>query len=486
MNRFQKLESYHPTSEYQLLPFRFTRLEQDRYVLTNLAGEYVIAEGPALRDFLAHRLSHTDPLYYELRARHFLMDSTHSVAPTLLSLKLRTRYERLADFTGLHLFVVTLRCEHACPYCQVSRRSEDTMRYDMSPEVATAALGLAFRSPSPHLKIEFQGGEPLLNFPLIRTIVEEAEYKNRHSRKQLAFVIATNLALMNREILDFCRDHSILISTSLDGPRDLHNANRPRPGGDSYERTIEGITAVRTALGQDRVSALMTTTEASLHRVKDIIHEYVEQGFGGIFLRPLSPYGFAIKTRKYHAYTTARWLDFYREGLEYIIETNRKGVAFVEYFAATILKKMFTSDDPGYVDLMSPAGIGIGAVVYNYDGYVYASDEGRMLAEMGKDEFQLGHVLTDDYQTIFTSPRLLNPLEQSFALSNPMCRDCAFEPYCGADPVYHYAMHGDYVGRKPESEFCHRNMDIFRYLLLCMERDGFVKRLFRTWANGGC
>src|SRR5438132_4397308 len=44
---------------------------------------------------------------------------------------------------------------------------------------------------------------------------------------------------------------------------------------------------------------------------------------------------------------------------------NRQGLDFREYYASTILTKMLTSEDPGYVDLMSPAGIGIGAVVYN-------------------------------------------------------------------------------------------------------------------------
>jgi His-Xaa-Ser system radical SAM maturase HxsB len=409
MSRFQGIDTYQPsTTFYRLLPFRFSLLDQDQYVLTNLAGEFVIANRPILLDLLAHRLPNTDPVYCELRARHFLMDESTSIAPTLLSIKLRTRYHRLAEFTGLHLFVVTLRCEHACPYCQVSRQSEDKPRYDMSPEAASAALALALRSPSTHIKIEFQGGEPLLNFALIKSLVEEAEFRNQTAGKELAFVIATNLALIDEDILTFCHEHSILVSTSLDGPRDLHNANRPRSGGDSYERTIRGIKLARLALGHDRVSALMTTTEASLPRVRDIIDEYVAQEFRGIFLRPLSPYGFAVKTRSYQAYTTDRWLGFYKEGLDYIIELNRNGHDFVEYYASTILKKMLTSEDPGYVDLMSPAGIGIGAVVYNYDGNIYASDESRMLAEMGKDEFKLGHVLTHTYEEIFTSPKLLD------------------------------------------------------------------------------
>lgn len=128
-----------------------------------------------------------------------------------------------------------------------------------------------------------------------------------------------------------------------------------------------------------------------------------------------------------------------------------------EYLSSVILKKMLTNREPGYVDLTSPAGIGIGAIVYNYDGSVYASDEGRMLAEMGDETFRLGHLATDSYEEIMTSEALLAPLEESFAPSAPMCSDCAFEPFCGSDPLYHYATTGDFLGRKPESDFCRRS-----------------------------
>ena len=123
----------------------------------------------------------------------------------------------------------------------------------------------------------------------------------------------------------------------------------------------------------------MTTTERSLDRVRDIIDCYLEQGLTDIFLRPLSPYGFAIKTKSHAAYDVERWLDFYKSGLDYILELNARGVPVVERYASLILKKMLTNADPGYVDLMSPAGIGISVLVYNYDGDVFASDEARML-----------------------------------------------------------------------------------------------------------
>ena len=91
---------------------------------------------------------------------------------------------------------------------------------------------------------------------------------------------------------------------------------------------------------------------------------------------------------------------------------------------------MFTNDDPGYVDLTSPAGIGIGGIVYNYDGSVYASDEGRMLAEMHDETFRLGTV-QDDYRDLLMSERLLTPLWESFTLSVPKCDLCASSPTAG-------------------------------------------------------
>jgi radical SAM protein with 4Fe4S-binding SPASM domain len=106
-----------------------------------------------------------------------------------------------------------------------------------------------------------------------------------------------------------------------------------------------------------------------------------------------------------------------------------------------------------------------------------------MLAEMGDEKFKLGNVLENTYEEIFGSDALLEPLEDSFAASNPMCSDCAYESYCGAEPVYHYAMHKDFVGRKPESAFCKRNMSIIEYLIGRMEDDNYVKKLFQKWAN---
>ncbi|EUB82969.1 His-Xaa-Ser system radical SAM maturase HxsB [Pseudomonas sp. GM30] len=483
MSKFQKLDFYAQQRPYELLPFKFDRLNDCEYVITNMAGEYLVLPMPALEPLISRTLPLTSELIPTLRSKQFIRFQEEEAPLQLLALKIRTRLSRLAQFTNLHIFVVTLRCDHSCPYCQVSRQSESRDEFDMTSEMADRSLDFVFMSPNPAIKIEFQGGEPLLNFEMVKYIVLEAEKRNLKEGRDLQFVIATTLSLLTDEMLVFCKQHRIVLSSSLDGPVNLHNANRPRPGRDSHQRFEEGLTKARAALGYDQVSALMTTTDKSLPHVKAIIDEYLRLGFDGIFLRTLSPYGFAIKTKKFLSYDTERWLDFYKEGLEYIIKLNKSGIRFVEQYSSLVLAKMLTSTDPGFVDLMNPAGAGIAAIVFNYDGSVYASDESRMLAEMGDHTFRLGNILEQSYEEIILSDQLLDALEDSFTLSSPMCSDCAFEPFCGSEPVYHHAMHKDLVGRKPESSFCKRNMAIFKHLIELMENDEGTKRIFMGWAN---
>lgn len=477
---FRSAESFAPARDYRLLPLRFDRLEGDTYILTNDVGEYVLLQRAEFEEFVERRLDPASVTYRALKSRHFLLDDTSDVALDLLTLKVRSRVERVAEFTGLHIFVVTLRCANTCQYCQVSRQSVDRMRFDMSEEHADRAVDLVFESPNQNLKIEFQGGEPLLAFPLIRRIVTRAWRINQVEKRKLAFVIASALHDLTDEVLEFCKAYDIELSTSIDGPASLHDAQRLAPGGESHRKTVEGICRAREALGHDRVAALMTTTSASLHRAEDIVDEYVRLGFESIFLRDLSPYGFAARGQL-RRHRVDEWLAFYRRALAHVLRVNAAGHALREDHTNILLQKMFSPLGVGYVDLQSPAGIGIGAIVYNYDGAVYASDEGRMLAEMGDASFRLGHVATDTYAQIMTSDALLMPLGETILECVPMCSDCAFLPFCGADPVRHRATQGDAVGHKAFSAFCERQMGMLRHLIMLLETDPAARRILLDW-----
>jgi His-Xaa-Ser system radical SAM maturase HxsB len=468
-------------SGYGLLPFRFTRFDDARTIVVNEAGEHHFLANDELQRFVMHELPAGGDTFLDLKAKHFLYDSD-SLAPfELLATKIRSKKAFLGGFTSLHIFVVSLRCEHSCHYCQVSRVSADRERYGMTEETARRALDLAFRSPAPRLKIELQGGEPLLHFARVRQIVEEAQRRAADERREIEFVVTSNLAMLDDEMLGFFRDHGVFLSTSIDGPEALHNANRPRPGNDSYARAVDGIERARAVLGHDRVAALMTTTRASLQHPEAIVSEYVRLGFSSIFLRPLSPYGFALRSVRTTGYSMREFLDFYVRALDCILDVNAKGTYLAETYAQLLLTRMLTPFATGYVDLQSPAGAGIGAAVYNYDGDVYASDESRMLAEMGDTRFRLGNVHRDSYDAIFGGEALRRIVAASVAESIPGCADCAFLPWCGSDPVHHYATTGDVVPHVPTSDFHEKNFFIFKHLLSLYERDPAIRRIFWSW-----
>jgi len=483
---FRPLDHYRQRTEgYRLLPFRFMRWPAKEVLLVNDVGEFIFLEDQRFKAFVGHRLDLTDPRYLDLKAKHFLLDTESNVPIELLATKYRTKKSFLEGFTKLHLFVVTLRCDHSCHYCQVSRVSTNRSKYDMTKETAKKAVELMFRSPSPALKVEFQGGESLLNFEVIRYVVEYSQELNVREGRNLEYVVATNLVPLTDEILEYLRDHSILLSTSLDGPEALHNSNRPRKGNDSYAITVRNLQRAREVLGHDRVSAVMTTTKLSLGQPREIVDEYVRRKFGSIFLRSISPYGFAVRTGEALRYETSEFLSFYKQALQRIIEVNREGYDFVEVYAQMLLTKMLTPFPSLYVDLQSPSGAGLGAVAYNYDGEVYASDEARMLSEMGDKTFRLGNLHEEGYEEIFGGESLRALAAGSVLETLPGCTDCAFLPYCGADPIFNHRTQGDVIGHRPTSAFCSKNIEIIRHLFgLIREGDPFVKDLFTRWATG--
>ena len=123
--KFKSLDGYFKATDYTLLPIRFLSLDDSRHIVTNLVGEHHVISKNELKQLVEHTLPIKSPLYNELKSKHMLMDSDSSVAIDLLSAKYREKFKPISNFTSLHLFVTTLRCEHTCPYCQVSRQTED-------------------------------------------------------------------------------------------------------------------------------------------------------------------------------------------------------------------------------------------------------------------------------------------------------------------------------------------------------------------------
>ena len=473
---------------YSLLPFRFHRIRDGREILVNEIGDVmVVTEGTTAR-IVGRKLDlkqlEDEILYQDLISNFFI---SHDNIPDLIEViatRYRTKKSFLDHFTSLHIFVISLKCEHTCHYCQVSRVTSDKARYDMSRIHIDAGIDMMMKSPSSNVTMEFQGGEALLAFDNIVYAVERAKNEAERNKKHVTYVICTNLAPLTDEILEYCKHNNILISTSLDGPAFIHDKNRHKPNASSYQLAIDGIGRCREVLGEGNVSALTTTTRLSLDYPLEIVDEYVRLGFRNIFLRPISPYGFAKKGEKKNKYETSKFLEYYKTALNRIIEHNLNGYFIQEDYASIILKKILTPFPVGYVDLQSPAGLINNVIVFNYDGAIYASDESRMLAEMGDYTFRLGMLGETPYNEVFYGEKALTISDAMANEALSGCSECAFQAYCGADPVFNHATQGDMYGYRPTSSFCQRNMEIIEHLIMLMEDDKRVEKIFRSWITG--
>lgn len=465
---------------YHLLPFTFSRVA-GREVLVNEAGDIEICPEGTVASLLDHRLDTAGDLYKSLVANFFVSEDRIPALIDVYAERLAEKKRFLDEGAALHIFVLTLRCNQNCVYCQALSQEETCRGKSMTPEALRAAVRLMFRSRSQELTMEFQGGEPTLEEGLLREGVEYAERLNAVEGRELRFVLCTNSVRLSDELLAFCRQHGVLISTSLDGPAWLHNQNRGK--SDSHEKVTRGIARAREALGEDSVSALMTTSELALDHPREIIDEYVRLRFPTIFIRALNPYGLAAENHDWSRYTE-RFIEFYKQALDYIIELNQRGVPMVEAYAAIILRKMLTPTCTGFVDLQSPAGIVNSVLVYDYDGYVYASDESRMLAEQGDYTFRLGSV-ADDYDALMHSSRVEQWASQWNNETLAGCADCGVRQFCGADPVRNHSTQGDAYGCRPTSMVCRKNGAIIEHLLwLMIERREEVMPLFTKWVRG--
>jgi uncharacterized protein len=486
MADFLSLGAFLPKPGYQLLPFDFTQLESGEYLLVNLSGEHLTLQKATFDAFTKKQLTPDSDQYWNLKAKQFLLDSyDKKISEDLLASKYRTKKAFLDGFTKLHIFVTTIRCNQACQYCQVSRHNETAGEgSDMSLEVLHKSIDLMLQNPAPAVTMEFQGGESLLRFDLVKEGVLYSKEQNKNIGKQIEYVICTNLTLLTDEYLAFCEEHGVQISTSLDGPADLHNKNRPIASADAYAIVTRNIRRSQEALGTSAVSALMTTSRESLKYPKEIVDEYLALGLRSVFVRELNPFGYAIKAKQVVGYSIIEFISFYKEMLSYILKVNRDGQTFSESYASLLLTKILTPWPVGFVDLQSPAGAGLGVVVYNYDGDVYASDESRMLAEMEDTSFRLGNVIDNSYEEIFFGETMQNIALVNCNEALAGCSDCAYHIFCGADPVRNYATQRDFYGHMPTSDFCKKNMFILKYvfeLVTAAKHDTDLDRILWAW-----
>ena len=116
---------------YIILPFNFKYIK-DEVLLVNQVGEHLFITETDFKSFTQNKLSTDSDIYKELKAKHFLtVENEKDLVIDVLATKLRTRKAYVADFTSLHMIVITLRCNCLCKYCHASSVDYTSKNYDM-------------------------------------------------------------------------------------------------------------------------------------------------------------------------------------------------------------------------------------------------------------------------------------------------------------------------------------------------------------------
>lgn len=454
-----------------------------RYLLTNDIGDYCFLTPPAFNAYLCGDIQSVFPeIYSELKDKGFIRSAVDSEE---FARQYAQRYNP-GYGPSLHIVVVTLRCDHNCIYCHAGSAGLEARDLDMDIATAQSTVDRIFESPSPYITIEFQGGEPLVNWDTVKFIVEYARQKNNQAKKALEFTIVSNLTFMDKKILRYLIDRDIHICTSLDGPAIIHNKQRVSAGkNNTYKNTIEWFKALQREYKKREYSvlpsALTTVTRSSLAHPRAIVDEYVKLGLDGIHLRPVSSFGHGRKAWKMLNFSAKEFLEFYAKAVNYIVELNAQGKFFFERFALIFLTKIIAKKEPNYLDIRSPCGAGIGQLAYNYNGDVYTCDEARMLGRAGDESFKLGNAGKNTFGELIAHEAVRAVCVSSCLENLPGCSDCVYKPYCGVCPVSQYKERGDISGRA--NFLCAINKGILDYLFGHLEGNGKAKDVFYNWVR---
>jgi uncharacterized protein len=180
------------------------------------------------------------------------------------------------------VLLLTTSCNLACRYCYEDREEGcaspaqgEATPGEMSPESLrrSVAFLLEHAGDGRKVSVTFFGGEPLLRFPLLRTAVGEARRMAAERRKEISFSITTNGTLLTREIAGFLKENGISVCLSIDGPREIHDRNRPYASGrGSYEDVARGLSLLMEGKNGFPVAARVTLGHGAVDVRKTFDH----------------------------------------------------------------------------------------------------------------------------------------------------------------------------------------------------------------------
>ena len=180
-------------------------------------------------------------------------------------------------------------CNLACQYCFAEEGEYHGRRALMSFEVGKKALDflIANSGNRRNLEVDFFGGEPLMNWQVVKDLVAYGREQEKLHDKKFRFTLTTNGVLLNDEVMEFCNREMGNVVLSIDGRKEVHDKMRPfRKGAGSYDLIVPKFQQFAESRHQDKYYVRGTFTYYILDLSEDVL--YLEDfGFMQIWVEPV-------------------------------------------------------------------------------------------------------------------------------------------------------------------------------------------------------
>lgn len=320
-------------------------------------------------------------------------------------------------------------CNLACQYCFADEGSYNGHpRELMSYEVGKQALDFLIENSGNrvNLEVDFFGGEPLMNFDVVKKLVEYGRMREKEAGKNFRFTLTTNGVLLNDEIIEFCNKEISNVVLSLDGRKEIHDLMRPtRNGKGSYDVIVDKFKNFVEKRGDKSYYVRGTFTRNNLDFTEDFKH-MVDLGFKEISIEPVvSPDDCPYAIREEDIDQICQEYD--KLALD-IIERHKCGkpITFFHYM-------LDLNGGPCVYKRLSGCGSGTEYLAVTPQGELYPCHQ-----FVGIDGFKLGDV----YNGI-EKKELVEEFKLCNVYAKDKCKDCFARFYCsGGCAANAYQFHG--------------------------------------------
>ena len=326
-------------------------------------------------------------------------------------------------------------CNLACRYCFAGKGEYQGDRALMPFEVGKAAFDflVSHSGNRKNLEVDFFGGEPLMNWDVVKQLVAYGRSLEGPNNKNFRFTITTNGVLLNDEIIDFCNREMANVVLSIDGRKEVHDGMRPtRSGkGSSYDLVLPKFLDFAEKRGDKEYYVRGTYTRNNLDFAEDVLH-LADVGFKEISVEPvgsLPEEHYAIREEE-----LPMLLDQYDYLAKEMIRRRREGKGFTFFHFMIDL-----AGGPCVAKRLSGCGSGTEYLAVTPWGDLYPCHQ-----FVGEDGFVIGNVFDG-----ITNPDLVNEFKKQNVYDKPACKDCFARYYCSGGCAanawkFHHRLDGTY------------------------------------------